>query len=54
MNENKKSKWVFYLILFILAIPQFTYRFKHPEMSETQLLLHFFDAYKEILRLKFN
>jgi hypothetical protein len=39
-----------YILLFLLAfgaIYQFKYRFNHPEMTETQLLFHFFDAFKE-------
>jgi hypothetical protein len=44
-----KNKWAIYLTLFILSIPQHVYRFKHPEKSETQLLLDFFKAYKEFV-----
>lgn len=29
-----------------MAIPQVIFRFKHPEMSETQLFINFFAAYK--------
>lgn len=35
------------ILLLILSIPQFTYRFNHPEKSETQLFRDFFKAYKE-------
>ncbi len=40
-------KWTLFIILGIGAIYQFKYRFNHPEMTETQLLFHFFDAFKE-------
>jgi hypothetical protein len=42
-----KCKLFFYLIILILGIPQLIFRFKHPEMNETQLFLNFFHAYKE-------
>lgn len=44
-----KSKALFLLVMVILTIPQVSYRFKHPEKSETQLFLDFFKAYKEFL-----
>jgi len=37
-------------ILFIFGIPQFKYRFTHPEKTQTQLLLDFFEAYREFFR----
>lgn len=40
-------KWIFYIIIAIIALFQHRYRFNHPEMTETQLVLHFFDAFKE-------
>lgn len=43
----KTYKLFFYLILSLLSIPQFSYRFKYPEKSETELFLDFFKAYKE-------
>ena len=47
-NTSKHhEKWLFYLIILLLGVPQFTYRFKHKEMTETQLFLNFFTAYKE-------
>jgi hypothetical protein len=42
-----KIKWIFYILMLILCIPQLTYRFKHPEKSETQLFLDFLKVYKE-------
>jgi hypothetical protein len=33
------------IFLGIVFIPQQIYRFKHPEMTETQLFLNFFKAY---------
>ncbi len=45
-----KNKLIFYLVLLILGIPGFLYRFNHPEMSETQLFLNFFEAYREFFR----
>jgi len=33
-------------ILLVLSLFPLKYRFQHPEMTETQLLLHFFDAYR--------
>lgn len=45
-TQENKYKWVFYLIMFLLAIPQFIYRFNHPHMTETELFFNFFKAYK--------
>jgi hypothetical protein len=42
-----KYKPIFTLIFLILAIPPACYRFKHPEKTETQLLLDFFKSYEE-------
>ncbi len=47
--SNKKL--MFYLIMLVLSIPQFTYRFNHPEKSETQLFLEFFNAYGEFFNV---
>ncbi len=47
MREYKKPYRILLLILAFLSIPQFVYRFKHPDISETQLFLNFFNAYKE-------
>lgn len=46
LNETN-IKWIMLLILGILAIYQFKYRLNHPEMTETQLLINFFEAFKE-------
>ncbi len=37
----------FFFIWFIV-IPQIIFRFNHPKMTETELFLNFFQAYKEI------
>jgi len=47
---KNRAKCLFYIILCICAIPQIIYRFHHPEMTETQLFINFFQAYKEIIR----
>ena len=39
-------------ILFIITVPQILYRFHHPEMTETQLFLNFFNAYVDIFDRK--
>jgi hypothetical protein len=46
---SKIFKIYFYLTMAVLAIPQICYRFKHPQLSETQLFIDFFKAYKEFL-----
>ncbi len=40
--------WIFLLLgaALVIVIPQCIYRFNNPDMSETQLFLHFFDAYR--------
>jgi|GEM_PF-3552052 len=48
-KNEKKFKFYFLLIMLILAIPQLFFRLKHPEMTETQLFINFFQAYKEFL-----
>ncbi len=45
-----KNKWIFLGVMLLLSIPQYIYRFKHPEMSETQLFLDFFKAYTEFFK----
>lgn len=40
--KSWKGKTILFLALFILALPHFSYRFKHPEKTETQLILDFF------------
>lgn len=45
---RNRAKYIILLIsLFLLSLPIHIYRFRHPEMTETQLFLHFFDAYME-------
>ena len=45
--EYKKNTWLLLLIMAPLAFFQLKYRFNHTEMTETQLLLHFWDAFFE-------
>lgn len=45
-------KWIFRVIVIFIAIPPFVYKFKHSEMTETQLFLNFFESYKEFFRVK--
>ena len=46
--NNKTNYTIFLCVLGILAIPQLIYRFNHPELTETQLFLGFFEAYREV------
>lgn len=39
--------WIIYFFLFLSVIIFYTYRFKHPEMTEIELLLNFFTAIKD-------
>ncbi len=50
MDNEKKFRRYLLIILLILSIPQFIYRFKHPEMSETELFLNFIQAYKDFFK----
>lgn len=45
------KRWIFLICLSVLAIPQVIYRFNHPNMTETELFLHFLDAYRELIAL---
>lgn len=38
---------ILFTLAFIIGTPQFVYKFKHPEKTQTQLTLEFFKAYKE-------
>lgn len=42
-----KAKWILYFFLMIGTYFQLKYRFKHPEQTETQLFINFFQAFKE-------
>jgi hypothetical protein len=49
MSEFSDKLRLFFVAVFLAfltwaAIAFFIYRFRHPEMTETQLLLHFWDA----------
>jgi hypothetical protein len=46
---NYKKIFSFFLGMFVafILIKTMIYRFRHPDMSETQLFLHFFDAFRE-------
>jgi len=46
-SKERKFKIYFYAIILVLAIPQFIYRFKHPELTETELFFNFFEVYRE-------
>ncbi len=49
--RNELCKWQFIIgipLVIFVAIPQLAYRLHHPEMTETQLFLNFFEAYKEL------
>lgn len=46
INKEKYILWTLLFILGVLSIYQLKYRLNHPEMTETQLFLHFFDAFK--------
>lgn len=48
--NSKRNYRIFLCILAVLAIPQLIYRFNHPELTETQLLLGFFKAYRELFQ----
>jgi len=50
MAEDKIKYRILLFILAIISIPQFVFRFKHPEMSETLLFLNFFNAYWEFFK----
>jgi len=55
MNNNKKTNWLRLLLgiivivgfigLVICTIIGFIYRFKHPEMTETQLFIWYIKSY---------
>lgn len=45
MSEDKKKYRILLFLIAILGIPQFIYRFKHPEMTETHLFMNFFNSY---------
>lgn len=47
-KKHRRNTWILLLILLPFVLIQYRYRFKHPEMTETQLFLHFFDAFKEL------
>ncbi len=47
-----KKETIFIIIMLILSIPQLLYRFSHPEMSETNLFLNFFEAYRAFCRIE--
>ena len=49
--QNELWKWqlaIGILLMIFVVIPQLAYKFHHPEMTETQLILNFFEAYKEL------
>jgi hypothetical protein len=53
--DEKMRKWekaqkiymIGIIICAILAYWPIKYRLNHPEMTETQLFIHFFDSYRE-------
>lgn len=46
-KQFKRKERIFIIFLLIMSVPSITYRFKHPEMTQTQLLLNTFEAYRE-------
>ncbi len=50
IDGERKFKYILYVSVLLLSIPQFWYRFKHPNLSETQLFLDFFKAYVEFFK----
>ncbi len=50
MIDRKKTIIAYLMLIFIfifLSLPQILYRFRNPEMTDTQRFLNFFEAYKE-------
>lgn len=48
-EKTLPSPWLL-IFLFILSLPCLIYRFRHPQMTETQLFLNTINAYMEFLR----
>lgn len=48
--SDKSKKWIFMFSLLILSVPLFPYRFRHSEMTETQLFLNTIEAYREFFK----
>lgn len=46
-KRKRKGEGIFFFVILLAAFPPLVYKFKHPEMTETQLFFHFFDSYKE-------
>ena len=50
MSDLKKTIIAYLILIFIfvfLSLPQTWYRFKNPEMTDTQRVINFFVAYRE-------
>lgn len=47
MTSYNQKNWTLILILLVISYFQFKFRFNHPEMTETQLFMNFFKAFKE-------
>jgi len=45
-KNEKLFEWIMLFIMGIISIFLFRYRFKHPEMTETELMINFFEAFK--------
>jgi len=41
---KKIAAWIFWITVILFVIKQGIYRFKHPEMTETQLFINMFDV----------
>jgi cytochrome c biogenesis protein ResB len=52
MSEGWKVFWSLFLLILVLiaGIPGAVYRFRHPEQTDTQRLLNFFEAYREFFK----
>lgn len=49
MTESKLYNFIratFLILMLIMAYFQFKYRFKHPHMTETELFINLFEAFK--------
>lgn len=47
MGQRKRSRWWWVLLVvpIYIIVASLVYRFRHPDMTETELLMHTFDAW---------